>query len=409
MKMLSLGAQGKLTLPPRVARELDGKALELVSHSACHLLLVARESDEEVVLTGRLGEFSVTDLLSMVNMFRKTGILRFQLTGGDKAIYFQQGEVVFAASNFPEEELGEVLFSLGKVTRETLEKARQFAGSRTTVGKILVEQQVVNPKDLWAASRSQVENIVYNLFTHAAGSFTFLNKTLEDEQIVRLSISTQNLIMEGLRRTDERELFMRSIGSLDHRVAVAGEVPEGLPPAERELVSALAGQEALVRDVLRRSGYSEFQGLRLLYQLKEKQLIRFDAVVEVAIPGNLGQILQIFNGALKVLYEQVTERNPRFSDEVRSFLRNLPQPFSFVFRDVSLRGDGTLDGARLLANLAGLGERDMERLLVDAVNELVYMECLAARRELGGEQSASLLQRVQEVARRVKEFIGRER
>jgi Domain of unknown function (DUF4388) len=407
MMKIALDAQGKLALPPRVVRELNGKDLELVSHSASHLLLVAQGNDDEVVLAGQLGEFSVTDLLSMINMFRKTGILRFQLTGGEKAIFLQQGEVVFATSSFPEEELGEVLFSLGKVDRETLDKARQFASSRTTVGKILVEQQVVNSKDLWGASRSQVENIVYNLFAHTTGSFTFLNKTLDDEQIVRLSMSTQNLIMEGLRRIDERGLFMRGIGSLDHRVVVAGAVPDGLPPAEQKLLLALSGQEPLVRDVLRRSGYAEFEGLRLLFQLKEKRLIRFDAVAEVDIPGNFGQILQIFNGALKVLYEQVTAQNPSFSEEVRSFLRNLPQPFSFVFRDVMLRDDGTIDGGRLLSNLSGLGEKDKERLLVDAVNELVYMECLVARRELGAGQSASLLQRVQDVSRRVKEFIGR--
>jgi hypothetical protein len=409
MKTIALGAQGKLALPTRVARELNGKALELVSHSPRHLLLIAQGDGEEVVLTGRLGEFSVTDLLSMLNMFRKTGILRFQLTGGDKALYFQQGEVVFATSTFPEEDLGEVLFSLGKVDRETLEKARQFASSRTTVGKILVDKQVVNPKDLWVASRSQVENIVYDLFAHAAGSFTFLNKSLDDEQIVRLSISTQNLIMEGLQRVDERGLFLRSIGSLDHRVVVIGDAPAGLPSAEQKLLAVLAGQEPLVRDVLRQSGYAEFEGLRLLYQLKEQRLIRFETAVEADIPGNLGQILQIFNGALKVLYEQVSERNPRLSEEVRSFLRNLPQPFSFVFRDVVLRNDGTLDGARLLANLSGLGQGDKERLLVDAVNELVYMECLVARRELGVEQSAVLLQRVQEISRRVKGLIGRER
>jgi hypothetical protein len=190
---------------------------------------------------------------------------------------------------------------------------------------------------------------------------------------------------------------------------VIGDAPAGLPSAEQKLLAVLAGQEPLVRDVLRQSGYAEFEGLRLLYQLKEQRLIRFETAVEADIPGNLGQILQIFNGALKVLYEQVSERNPRLSEEVRSFLRNLPQPFSFVFRDVVLRNDGTLDGARLLANLSGLGQGDKERLLVDAVNELIYMECLVARRELGVEQSAVLLQRVQEISRRVKGLIGRER
>jgi len=351
----------------------------------------------------------VTDLLSLLNLFRKTGILRLQLTGGEKSIYFQQGEVVFAASTFPEEDLGEVLFSLGKVDRDTLEKARQFATARTTVGKILVEKKAVSPKDLWAASRSQVEDIVYNLFAYQEGSFSFLSKPLDEEQIIRLSMGTQNLIMEGLRRVDEQGLFMRAIGSLDQRVVVTDDVPADLPKSEHDLVSALTGQQPLIRDVLRKSGHGHFDGLRLLFQLHEKKVIRFEAVPDESVDGQIGEIMKIFNGALKVLYDQVSELNPRFSEEVRYFLRDLPQPFSFVFRDISLRDDGTLDGARISQNLAGLGDGDRERLLVDAINELIYMECLVARRELGVEQSASLLQRVQDISRRVKELIGRER
>jgi hypothetical protein len=60
-----------------------------------------------------------------------------------------------------------------------------------------------------------------------------------------------------------------------------------------------------------------------------------------------------------------------------------------------------------LANLAGLEEVDKKRLLADSLNELLYMECLAARRELGAADSAELIQRVQEISRRVKTLIGR--
>ena len=405
---ISLDPQGKVILPPKVARELKGQALELISSSAQHLLLASRDTAGELVLAGQLGEFSVTDLLSLLNLFRKTGILRFQLTGGEKAIYFQQGEVVFAASTFPEEDLGEVLFSLGKIDRDTLEKARQFATSRTTVGKILVEKKAVSPKDLWAASRSQVEDIVYNLFSYQGGSFSFLSKPLDEEQIIRLSMGTQNLIMEGLRRVDEQGLFMRAIGSLDQRVVVSGDIPADLPPSEHDLVAALTGRQPLVRDVLRKSGHGHFDGLRLLFQLHEKKVVSFEAAPDESVVGRIGDIMKVLNGALKVLYDQVSALNPRFSEEVRCFLRDLPQPFSFVFRDVSLRSDGTLDGVRIAQNLAGLGEDDRERLLVDAVNELIYMECLVARRALGAEQSAPLLRRVQEISRRVKDLIGRE-
>ena len=103
----------------------------------------------------------------------------------------------------------------------------------------------------------------------------------------------------------------------------------------------------------------------------------------------------------------VSAKNPQFRDEASRFLRDLPQPFSYVFRQASLREDGSVDGGRILANLAGLEEGDKMRLLTDSLSELVYMECIAARRELGAADSAELIKRVQDVSQRVQTLIVR--
>jgi len=404
---LTISSHGRINLPAAVVRELRNQTLEARSFSRNHLLLTSGD-EQTVCLAGLLGEMSLPDLLSFFNMFRKTGILRFRLQGGEKALYFQDGEVVFATSSFPEEDLGEILFGLGKVERETLDKARQFASTRNTIGKILVEKQVVTPKDLWAGTRSQVEAIVYDLFTHNAGSFSFEPKSLENEQIVRLSMSTQNLIMEGLKRIDERGLFMRVIGSLDFLPVPTGAGTEGLTPAEERLLAAIEDAPGIVAgEVLRRSGLGGFDGLRLLFSLVEKKRVRMEPAPEIEVEGIPGEVLKIYNSALVVMYRKIIERNPRFGQEVRYFLRDLPQPFSYLFRDVSLSVEGAVDGGRILHNLEGLEEEDKQKLLADGLNELLYMVCLAARRDLPHEESAELVARVQEISRRGKDYIGR--
>jgi hypothetical protein len=78
-------------------------------------------------------------------------------------------------------------------------------------------------------------------------------------------------------------------------------------------------------------------------------------------------------------------------------MRDLPQPFSYVFRQTTLKDDGSVDGGRVLANLSGLEEGDKLRLLSDSLSELIYMECIAARRELGATDSADLIKRVQDL------------
>jgi hypothetical protein len=158
---------------------------------------------------------------------------------------------------------------------------------------------------------------------------------------------------------------------------------------------------------LRQDGLGEFEGLRLLYQLLEKGAVRLEEAPPVEVEGELGELLGVCNGAMVALCRRIREVNPAFDHEVRVFLRDLPQPYSYVFRDVRLRDDGSVDGARILANLAGLEEGDKLNLLADALNELIFMECMAARRELGSAESAELVRRVQNVTGRVRTLIGR--
>ncbi len=407
MPPLTLDGSGRLTLPVAAVREIGVRPLELASHSRRHLLFTADAGEAPAVMAGLLGEIGVADLLSFFNMFRKSGVLHFTLAGGTKELYLQNGEVVFAASTFPEEDLGEVLLALGKIDRETLQKARQRVSDGTALGKLLVAKGVVASKDLWQASRHQVEALIYHLFTFHQGSFCFVAKALEQEEIPRLSMSTQNLIMEGLRRVDEWALYMRRIRSLDAVVRPVDPTAEGQTPAERRLLGLVREGSCPVRELQRKSGMGEFDALRLLHQLLERGVVRLEEAATVVVEGPLAEILAIFNGALTVLYRHIVTQNPVFDQEIRRFLRDLPQPFSFVFRDVTLLEGGALDGGRVAANLAGLEEGDKKRLLADALNELLYMECQAARRELGLAGSAELIQRVQEIARRVKTLTGR--
>lgn len=398
---------GRLTLPSHIARTLGDVSLQVTSFSAEHLLLAKVGGKGVVQMAGSIGDIGIVDLLSFFNMFRKSGLLYFGLAGGSKSLCFQKGELVYALSSFAEEELGEVLYSLGKIDREVLHGARQLAGGDLSLGKVLVEQNVIAAKDLWAATRSQVEQIVYNLFTFQEGSFAFIETPLEEGQIVRLSMNTQNLIMEGLRRIDERAVYLQKIKSLDAVPTATDKMPNDLDSVSQKMVALVHAGICDVRELLRRSGSGEFDALRLLSQLVERGVIVMEEAPTVAVEGVLGEVVTIFNGVLVAMHRVVSAKNPNFRDDISSFLRDLPQPFSYVFRQTNLKADGSVDGGRILANLAGLEEGDKLRLLSEALSELVYMECITARRELGATESGELIKRVQDVSQRVQGLIGR--
>ena len=406
MSEIRIEKGGKLTLPLAVAKMLEAQPLRLSSCSSNHLLLETTTGADKVLMTGLLDAGGIVDLLSFFNMFRKSGMLHFLLAGGNKTLCFQKGEIVYATSTFPEEDIGEILYSLGKFDRETLQGARQFANGELPLGKSLVDQNVIDAKDLWAATKNQVETIVYNLFAFPEGSFVFIDKPLAEDEVVSLSMNTQNLIMEGLRRVDERAVYMQKVKSLDAIPVATNKVPNDLDSVSQKMVALIQAGVGSVKELLRRSGSGEFDAIKLLSQLVERGVVSMEEAPTVKVEGVLGEVVNIFNGVLIAMHNVVSAKNPQFREEVSCFMRDLPQPFSYVFRQTTLKDDGSVDGGRVLANLAGLEEGDKLRLLSESLSELVYMECIAARRELGAADSAELIKRVQEVSQRVQDLIG---
>jgi hypothetical protein len=406
MSEIRIEKGGKLTLPLAVAKMLEAQPLRLSSCSTNHLLLETTTGADKVLMTGLLNAGGIVDLLSFFNMFRKSGMLHFLLAGGNKTLCFQNGEIVYATSTFPEEDIGEILYSLGKFDRETLQGARQFANGELPLGKSLIDQNVIDAKDLWAATKNQVETIVYNLFAFQEGSFVFVDKPLAEDEVVSLSMNTQNLIMEGLRRVDERALYMQKVKSLDAIPVATDKVPNDLDSVSQKMVALIQAGVDSVKELLRRSGSGEFDAIKLLSQLVERGVVSMEEAPTVKVEGVLGEVVNIFNGVLVAMHKVVSAKNPQFREEVSCFMRDLPQPFSYVFRQTTLKDDGSVDGGRVLANLAGLEEGDKLRLLSESLSELIYMECIAARRELGAADSAELIKRVQEVSQRVQDLIG---
>ncbi len=407
MPTVTIDQQGRLFLPARIARRFGARALEIASASPGHLFLTLEDNPHPTLLTGILGDLTIVDLLSFFNMFRKTGVLRFDLAGGRKDLYFQNGEIVAALSSFAEESLGEILFTLGKIERGVFDRLGRRAENQNVLVKYLLEKEAVSPRDIWQAVRHQAETIVYSLLTFQEGSFSYQQKVLEKKDPFQLSMSTQNLIMEGLRRHDERQLFLRLIPSMEAIPRPTGRGEEGASQTEARLLALARPGELDVRELIRQSGLGDFDGLRILYHLVERGVVRLDNAPDSCPLGELGEILTALNEGLTILHRELCRRNPDFHREVLDLLRELPQPYSYILRDAELAADGSLEAQRILANLAGLEEGDKKRLLADAVGELLYMECHAARETLGKARSAELIAEVNKATARVKTILGR--
>ncbi len=398
--------RGRVALPRRVVAKLETPRLQVESCSAGHVLLNVHGAQKpEVIVT--LNTVEIPDVLSFFNMFRKTGILHLDLVDGLRCLFFKDGEIIFATSDRVEDDLGEVLCEMGKIERSDLRNARAETSDILNLGQVLVKQQLVAARDLWLATRQQVESIVYALFSCNEGSCFFVPSDPEEENIVRLSMSTQNLIMEGLRRVDEKALYWRKLRGPEAMLNYSGKTPPNLSSEEKNVMRELYVTGQSVRTLLGTSEISEYDTLRILYQLVDKGMLEVTESEEQLQPlaPELETILAVFNEMLALLYAQVSPHSAKMQTEINLFIRELPHPHIYVFRGVRISPDGTLDMHAMANNLHGLELDEQKSLLVEALTEVVYQECSMARRDLGAEAATDMVRRVQEFAVRARRFL----
>ena len=170
-------------------------------------------------LVGNLEDLGLGEILQIVSLSRKSGVLAIHSSGRDAKVVFQQGEVVNVdASSYPGN-LGEVLLARGILDRATLERAQLLqanGGYRQRLGELLIEQFDVEPTIIEEVVRDQVEQSLFSLFAGREGIFDFELQedldTIDDirtdrqQYLLEKGLNAQFLAMEGARRFDEQHI-----------------------------------------------------------------------------------------------------------------------------------------------------------------------------------------------------------
>lgn len=160
----------------------------------------------EQILAGQLARFAVPDLLVFLNVAERTGVLVLEGEDLEAKIFIREGRPIFATSNREELRLGAVLVRAGKVDKRRMDKILvQQRGSRNRIGQILMAEKLLRPDELASLLKVQVSEVIFDTFSWREGSFTFYDKVPPPATAVTLEMELPNLILEGLRRIDERE------------------------------------------------------------------------------------------------------------------------------------------------------------------------------------------------------------
>jgi hypothetical protein len=363
---------------------------------------------EDLTIKGDLETSSVPELLRSLLASRETGILTFRRDDLRKTVYLREGRVVFGTSSDPDDRLGESLLLRGKITARQYMQASNMIRPDRRLGAILVEMEALEPDELLPAVEQHVRDILMDLVCWNRGDYELVMRDvalrdIEAANVVNLNLSTENLILEGIRRCRSWSQVLRGIGG-DIGVVMA---PTGdtdilykldLSAEEQEVLARVNGRSS-AEQICQVSYLPDFETCRILWALLVLGVIRREQAVEPrgvgeAAPARDGEldledIVERFNQMFGRIYSFLEGRLQGAVDEfMEAALEQVSRQYGKLFDGVDLRAYGRADYEQMLANVADLPAEQRKSLMVSGLNELVFVIQLAVRTRYGAEEAA---------------------
>src|SRR5437763_4945934 len=164
-----------------------------------------------MAIEGPLRELGIHDVFQLLDLSRKTGVLRVasELRDDEGVVYFDSGRVVHAQVRSKAMPLEMILLQSGKISQDDIETARAErtnGSANKEIVDLLLSRGVVTSKEIERQLRMQIESVVFELMSWREGFFSFEERPaaeLAKSREARIRVSTESLLMEGARRIDE--------------------------------------------------------------------------------------------------------------------------------------------------------------------------------------------------------------
>ncbi|MCL4871232.1 MAG: DUF4388 domain-containing protein [Anaerolineae bacterium] len=231
-----------------------------------------------MALKGNLRDFSTTQLLNLIALARKTGVLTIH--GAEPArMSFREGKLIHATVGNQEGSLSQILQHAGKLTVEQSAAIQSRAADKSDkqLGHMLIQANYVTQGDIIQSVRQYVLDVVYKLFTWADGTFQFEANKLPPPERITIPIDLEGVIMEGSRRLKEWERLQEEIPDLDIALKFTDKPTARLRninlTVEEWRVISFINPRNSIRQIAQGNNLNDFEVRRIVYGLIQAGIV----------------------------------------------------------------------------------------------------------------------------------------
>jgi hypothetical protein len=170
-----------------------------------------------MALRGNLRDFTVAQLLNLINLAHKTGTLVIEGPNEVARVAFRDGKMSFAQLGQEDNRLAAILHRSNRLTTGQLRaiQARASHVADKELGLLLINAGYMTQDDILNSLQAYFTDVIRRLFTWVEGFFRFENDALPPDDRITVRLDLENLIIEGARQLREWEQLQDEIPSLD--------------------------------------------------------------------------------------------------------------------------------------------------------------------------------------------------
>ncbi len=265
-----------------------------------------------MALKGNLADFSTTQILNLINLAKKTGILhlyepivtedmitdgagikRPKVIAGDEraTIAFREGRLVLAAMGDSDGHLANVLHKAGKLNVDQARVIRERGSkySDKALALMLINANYVTKADIVRSIRQHTLDVVFDVMTWKEEPFTFEENITPSPERITVPIDLKNVIIEGTRRAQEVKPLEEELPNLDFALRfpdTPGDKFRGIHLSVEEWrVVSFINPKNSIRQIAKACNMTDTEIRRVVYGLLQAglvELVKSSAMQQVA-------------------------------------------------------------------------------------------------------------------------------
>lgn len=242
-----------------------------------------------MALRGNLRDFTITQLLNLINLASKTGTLIVDGPNEQAHVSFRDGKLAFAQIGQEDNSLASVLHRANKLNANQYRTIMERGGKMTDkeLGLLLINAGYVTQEDILLNLQGYFTEVVRRLFTWVEGFFRFEAEMLPPEDRINVRLDLENIIIEGSRQLREWEQLQDEIPSLEMALKFTDRplTNVNLSVEEWRVVKFISPKNSM-KQIASASKLNDLEIRRIVYGLLQAGLVEIVRAEGVPVPAN---------------------------------------------------------------------------------------------------------------------------